>query len=78
MSRGIKKPAINVMTNAQAETLVNECAKIYENTVRISDETRNFKLVTNKRVFNKNPQAMTFLKGGKDDESKTISDNADD
>jgi len=77
ISRGIKKSVVNLMTNEQAETLVTGYAKIYENTVRISDEIRNFKIVTNKRVFNRNPQAMTFLKGGNDDESKTNCNNAD-
>jgi len=66
ISKGIKKPVKIVMSNENAEKLVKGHTKIYENAVKIKDEGRNFNITTNKRVYNKNPNAKTFIKGSEE------------
>ncbi|MCL1822614.1 MAG: hypothetical protein FWG44_00225 [Oscillospiraceae bacterium] len=67
-SRGIKKPEKIKMKNSEAAKIVKDYNKIYEKSVEITDEDNSFTVVTNKRVYNKNPHAKKFLKGGADDE----------
>jgi len=69
ISRGIKKPIKTVMENAEAEKMTEGYLKIYERTVKITDEGKGFSFLSNKKVYNK-----SLKRGGKNEQTK----NADD
>ena len=75
VSKGIKKPIINVMSNAEAESTVSEYTLIYENSVRIFDDENDFNIVTNKRVYNKIPNAKNFIIRSVNNDNSDIIDN---
>jgi len=75
ISKGIKKPIVSIMSNAEAESTVTGYTKIYENTVRISDEERNYRIITNKRVYNKIPNAKNFIIRSVNNEQTSITDD---
>ncbi|MCL2638495.1 MAG: hypothetical protein FWD48_09015 [Oscillospiraceae bacterium] len=63
ISRGIKKPVEITMCNREAADLVNGYAKIFERSYKIIDNANCFEVMTNKRVYSKNPKARKFMKG---------------
>jgi hypothetical protein len=60
ISRGIQKPIVEKMMNGDALALVKNYIKIYERSVSIVDKANDFEVMTNKRVYNKNPKAREF------------------
>jgi hypothetical protein len=65
-NRGIVEPVVEKMCNSEAENLVKNYTKIYEQSWHIVDN--GFDTYTNKRIYNKNPKAKKFIKRVNDDD----------
>jgi hypothetical protein len=56
ISKGIRKPIVAIMPNWEAEDMVKNYKKVFEQSIRIFDKETCFDTFTNKRVFNKYPK----------------------